>query len=204
MLWFWNPKASERKLRLFNCGCCRRHWHLFSESALREAVEAAEQVADGLLEYACTQPPKKISSELERVFQAVEAVEAKRWPQSAAGKVLSAYRPDYGWVWEVLAYGPDDGEYGEASNELRCQAELFRCVFGNPFRPVVFAPQWRTSDVVALARSIYESRDFSAMPILTDALMDAGCEDVELLGHCHSSGPHVRGCWVVDLVLGKQ
>ena len=60
-----------------------------------------------------------------------------------------------------------------------------------------------TSTVVALARGIYESRDFSAVPILADALQDAGCENADVLEHCRGEGPHVRGCWVVDLVLGK-
>jgi hypothetical protein len=88
--------------------------------------------------------------------------------------------------------------------ERRALAELVREVFGNPFRPLTFTPQWRTDTVVGLARQIYESRDFSAMPILADALQDTGCDNEEILDHCRGSGPHVRGCWVVDLVLGKE
>jgi hypothetical protein len=80
---------------------------------------------------------------------------------------------------------------------------LMREIFGNPFRPVAFDPMWRTSDAVLLARGVYESRDFSAMPILADALQDAGCDDEVVLRHCQQGGEHVRGCWVVDLVLGK-
>jgi ankyrin repeat protein len=71
-------------------------------------------------------------------------------------------------------------------------------------RPVTFAPQWRTDAAVALARQMYESHDFGAMPILADALQDAGCDNADILDHCRSPGPHVRGCWVVDLVLGKE
>ena len=78
-----------------------------------------------------------------------------------------------------------------------------RDIFGNPFRPVTFSPTWRTDTAVALARQMYESRDFSAMPILADALQDAGCDNDDILDHCRGDGPHVRGCWVVDLVLGK-
>jgi hypothetical protein len=74
----------------------------------------------------------------------------------------------------------------------------------NPFRPITFATAWRTSTVVALARQMYESRDFGAMPILADALQEAGCENAAILDHCRDGGPHVRGCWVVDLVLGKE
>jgi len=81
---------------------------------------------------------------------------------------------------------------------------LILCVLGNPFRPVSFSPAWQTSTAIALAGQMYESRDFSAMPILADALQDAGCDSDDILGHCRGPGPHVRGCWVVDLVLGKE
>src|SRR5262249_35647373 len=81
---------------------------------------------------------------------------------------------------------------------------LLRDVFGNPFRPVAFAPAWRTSAAIGLAESMYEARDCAAMPILADALEEAGCEQPDILAHCRGPGPHVRGCWVVDLVLGKH
>ena len=76
-------------------------------------------------------------------------------------------------------------------------------MIGNPFRPVAVDPAWLTSNVVDLARTIYEDRCFERMPILSDALIDAGCNSDEILDHCKSPGPHVRGCWVVDLILGK-
>jgi hypothetical protein len=77
-------------------------------------------------------------------------------------------------------------------------------LFGNPFRPVTFAPDWRTDTAVSLARTMYEAREFSAMPILADALQDAGCDSDDILNHCRDPQQvHVRGCWVVDLVLGK-
>ena len=81
---------------------------------------------------------------------------------------------------------------------------LVRDLFPNPYRPVAFAPSWRTDTAVALASAMYESRDFSAMPILADALQDAGCDNTAILDHCRGPGPHVRGCWAVDLVLGKE
>ena len=84
------------------------------------------------------------------------------------------------------------------------QVALIRDVFGNPFRPVAFDPRWRTADVSALARAIYDDRAFDRLPILADALMDAGCDDEPLIAHCRGPGPHVRGCWVIDLVLGKS
>ena len=69
---------------------------------------------------------------------------------------------------------------------------------------MIFDPAWRTDTALSLARVMYESRDFSAMPILADALQDAGCELADILDHCRGTSPHVRGCWVVDLVLGKS
>jgi hypothetical protein len=89
--------------------------------------------------------------------------------------------------------------------EAAQHAATVRELFGNPFRPATFDPAWRTSTAVALARGMYESRDFGAMPILADALQDAGCDDEDILDHCRDATQvHVRGCWVVDLVLSKS
>ncbi len=83
------------------------------------------------------------------------------------------------------------------------QSHLLRDIFGNPFRPIAVDPTWLTSTAVGLARGIYDDRAFDRLPILADALQDAGCENSDILAHCRGDGPHVRGCWVVDLVLGK-
>ncbi|MCI0459739.1 MAG: hypothetical protein L0Z62_22540 [Gemmataceae bacterium] len=92
----------------------------------------------------------------------------------------------------------------ETESEIqKAIANLLRDIFGNPFRPVTVDPARETSAVVALARSIYEERRFEDLPILADALEEAGCTDADLLGHCRGPGPHTRGCWVVDLLLGK-
>ena len=88
--------------------------------------------------------------------------------------------------------------------ESAAQVKMVHCIFGNPFRPVTFDPDWRTTTAIQLAQQMYDSRDFSAMPILADALQDAGCDHADILDHCRGPGPHVRGCWVVDLVLGKE
>lgn len=79
-----------------------------------------------------------------------------------------------------------------------------RELFGNPFLSLDFESRWKTDDVMGVARGIYEDRAFERMPILADALMDAGCENSEIIAHCGGPGPHVRGCWVVDLILGKE
>lgn len=76
--------------------------------------------------------------------------------------------------------------------------------FVNPLCPVVFRPEWRTSTVVGLADQMYKSGEFSAIPILADALEDAGCDNDDILSHCRGDGSHVRGCWVVNLILGKE
>jgi hypothetical protein len=89
---------------------------------------------------------------------------------------------------------------------VKCQERqclIIREIFGNPFRPIHFKPFWRTSNVISLAQTIYDERKFDQKPILADALEDAGCTNTEILGHCREPGPHVRGCWVVDLLLGK-
>jgi hypothetical protein len=101
---------------------------------------------------------------------------------------------------EEDAFGVDAGRRGESVY----QAALLRDIFGNPFRPVAIDRAWLTTDVLALARGCYDDRAFDRMPILADALQDAGCDHEELLVHCRDTNHvHVRGCWVVDLLLGK-
>ena len=90
--------------------------------------------------------------------------------------------------------------------ESGAQASLLRDIFGNPFRPVAIDPAWLALDngaIVKIAQRIYEERAFADLPILADALEEAGCTNAELLAHCRHPGPHVRGCWAVDLLLGK-
>jgi len=81
--------------------------------------------------------------------------------------------------------------------------QIVREIFGNPFRPVTIDSRWLTSTVLDLAKAIYDDKAFDRMPILADALIDAGCDSEEFISHCRSEGPHVRGCWVVDLLLAK-
>jgi hypothetical protein len=88
--------------------------------------------------------------------------------------------------------------------EMSKHVFFIRCIFGNPFRPVALDPAWLTPNVAALARAIYTNRRFADMPILADALEEAGCTNDDVLGHCRSGQEHVRGCWVVDLLTGRQ
>ena len=91
---------------------------------------------------------------------------------------------------------------------MAMQAILFRCILGNPFHPVsaIFPAvlAWHDRTAPRIAQSIYDDRAFDRLPILHDALLDAGCDDEAILSHCRSEGPHVRGCWVLDLILAKD
>ncbi|MBI1918367.1 MAG: hypothetical protein HYS12_27060 [Planctomycetes bacterium] len=96
---------------------------------------------------------------------------------------------------------------GYAAREKESQASLLRDVLGNPFRPVMINPSWlawNASTVRNMTQAIYEERAFDRLPILADALEDAGCTDAEILNHCRGPGPHVRGCFAVDLLLGRE
>jgi hypothetical protein len=95
-------------------------------------------------------------------------------------------------------------EMGTNPTGLEIKCVVLRDIFGNPFRSVVCDPVWRTSTVTQLAAALYDERAFERLPILADALEEVGCADAALLGHLRGPGPHVRGCWVVDLVLGNQ
>jgi hypothetical protein len=88
--------------------------------------------------------------------------------------------------------------------EMVCQCALLRDIFGNPFRPVSVDASWLAGPVITLADTIYTDRAFDRLPLLADALEEAGCTDADILAHCRGDGPHVRGCWVVDLILGKS
>jgi hypothetical protein len=105
---------------------------------------------------------------------------------------------------------PGPAEIGEQEHrrlhaeETRFDRWLGLELFGpNPFCPVAFSPSWRSEHTVGIAARMYDDRDFAAMPILADALEEAGCDNQDILAHCRAPGEHVRGCWVVDLVLGK-
>jgi hypothetical protein len=203
--------ASERKLRLFACACCRRIW-LVAPPVARAAVDVAERYADR--NYSSEQVPIRL---LEEAAEAIEADRSlKPWEdiptRNAAQNTLYEFSAEMAahWAANSSPAGPGRrrrrgrGVQISPQGELTAQAHLLCDIFGNPFRPVTFDPAWRSDTALTLARGMYESRDFSPMPILADALQDAGCDNADILNHCRGTGPHVRGCWVVDLVLGKE
>ena len=108
---------------------------------------------------------------------------------------------DYLLEWDLNSPTYTGAVY-EAESAVHC--DIIRDIFGNPFRPIVFSPEWRTETALALTRQMHDSRNFAAMPILADALQDAGCDRDDILNHCRGLGPHVRGCWVVELILSKD
>jgi hypothetical protein len=170
----------------------------------RKAVEASEQFADGLIS---ERRLDNLSAEAEEAFD--EAIREPDGDQSPVATIAHAASYSSSPSLEIIvlleatnavvAVAKDGRE-----NELMALSSLLRDIFGNPFRPITLDPRWLTSTVLDLARLIYDERAFDRLPILADALMDAGCDSEELLKHCRSEGPHVRGCWVVDLILGKS
>jgi len=216
------PAVSDRKRRLVLAACCRACWDDLSEWS-REAIVAAERWIDGsggerervAAEYRASSGRGGAWSEYRLAGDDLRAAVADTAGEVGAAD-LAALRERY-WraervrrVADVAGSVAATGHGPEALlDSLRlvpaaAGTALLRDILGNPFRPVAFDPAWLTDTALSLARHIYESRDYSAMPILADALQDAGCDNAGILNHCRGNGPHVRGCWVVDLVLGKS
>jgi hypothetical protein len=211
MLTALSGKLSDRKLRLFAVACCRHIWHLLPDPRSRTAIEVAERYADGLAgerELAaakaaavvpasggalaaywsvCPNLPGAIGSMCDAAVEA-GARDAVHSAQRATADQLAA--------WDTaLAIG------------TREQASFLREVLGNPFRPTATAGgwlDWRGGLIPAMARQIYDSGDFRDLLVLADALEDASCTDPHLLAHCRGGREHVRGCWALDLLMGKE
>jgi hypothetical protein len=207
MLQHLGDRASERKLRLFACNCVELVWRSMLQRDVPALLALAWAAADGSVpvsELAATElnraqhAPRRGHSVEEHADDTLDAAFSPQGWRAAAGARRAAEAA-------AVKLAADNGRNtADASREARTALATFlRCMFGNPYRPVAFSPLWRTDTAVSLAAQMYESRDFSAMPILADAVQDAGCDTAELLDHCRSPGPHVRGCQVVDLVLGK-
>jgi hypothetical protein len=219
-------RPDERKLRLYAVAGCRRIAHLLRDARSRAAVAVAEQFADGRAtkkqRAAAWKAADKATTDVWRGTLEDASGATSNWnsPNMSAAAASNAVGPSEDFVGQTaelfyLAANAIDAailavrERGEtteafAAAEREVHVRLIRDIFGNPFRPVSFYPAWRTDTVVAIAQQMYDSREFSAMPILADALQDAGCEDEHILHHCRDANqPHVRGCWVCDLVLSK-
>jgi hypothetical protein len=201
-------KKGRRRLRLVACGCCRLIWQHLTDSRLTRAIEVAERFADGEAEKVEMEKARKRLEKLWPVTGGFLPSDPGAQALTVACMVAGAASIDQpmssaeGMLMFPLPLAGYRGTPGKAKALI---ADLVRDIFGNPFRPVTFSPAWRTDTAVALARQMYESRDFGAMPILADALQDAGCDSEDILNHCRDTSlTHVRGCWVTDLVLGKE
>ena len=203
--------ASGRKHLLFASACCRRIEHLLLPEERRLLLDLHDLDADDQLR------PKQ-EANARRKLKA--AVISHRDPDDARGSagVYVAATEAADWLLlglhdtnqmalldEIDDVVRRDPEYtGGPDGEGPHQAAILRDIWGTPYTPVRFVKSWRTDTAVSLARTMYESREFGAMPILADALQDAGCDSEDILNHCRDANQaHVRGCWVVDLVLGK-
>jgi hypothetical protein len=189
MLVFLRGKASDRKLRLFNCACCRCMWDRMVDERSRQAVEIAEQFADG------------ITSEQSRATNWSSAYHA--WIDSLRSNAPKRIKQALFLACHASQDTVSVGSVG-VPIDVRLRSSLLRDIFGNSFRPVTVDPAWLTPAVVELTHTIYDERAFDRLPALADSLEDVGCDNADILTHCRGSGPHVRGCWVVDLLLGKE
>jgi hypothetical protein len=180
-------ESDPRRLRLFSVACCYLA-RSRSKDAAGPDVECVVRWVDG-------------ADNLEEVRTGWRA---STW---ASEHLCYPERP-MDWCVAFVNCAPDrnpldDDQFKGFPTTIELSS-FIRDIFGNPFRPVTFSPEWRTSTAVAIAQQMYELRDFSAMPILADALQDAGCDSDDVLNHCRDEkSTHARGCWVVDLVLGK-
>jgi hypothetical protein len=217
MLAFLRGKLTARTIQLFVCCCCRRVWdHL--RDACREAVEVTEGVADGALSqgeltrveqlaWAESQEPRVQKIGRVRVSSLAVWCATRAHDRSVSTRSSADYA-SLAFGLEVEG-GPKDVQ--AQAREKGVQCDLLREMICNPFRPVKLDHSWLTAMVRSLAQAAYDERilpsgelDPARLAILADALEDAGCHDEQVLEHCRGNGPHVRGCFVVDLLLGKS
>ena len=185
-------KAPERKLRLFTCACSRQEWGRLTHATSRHAVEVAERFVEG-------------GATRGELAAACDDVTIER----QAGKI--GFAPSWlAYTDRVAAdfLGQPRRDWGRASAAR--QADLLRELVGNPFQRVRLLRAWLTPTVTCLAAAAYQERSLPSgelerarLGILADALEEAGCNRPALLGHLRSAGPHVRGCWALDLILGR-
>jgi hypothetical protein len=202
LLEFLGLKISERKQRLFAAACCRPLLPLISDERLRNAVKIAEQLADGCATTQETHIARVAAREAWHVATGV-ATYAPRAVQLALSGRIKSVRLSHLHALGALTWTVSHWAAAEHTAQ-RSQSTWVRCIFGNPFRAVTFNRSWLSHNVVALAQTIYTDRAFDRLPILADALEDAGCDNADILNHCRQPGEHVRGCWVVDVILGKS
>jgi hypothetical protein len=209
MLEFLQGKVSDRKLRLFACACCRFSFSTLSEqfdSSIDWAVETTEWYADDLV-------GEELRQEAERTAGFVELGNADLDslvipPLIATASAVLSTTNVWALLLECLGQIPCDWRLPAGDELARFGRHILYDIFGSlAFRPVVIDPlwlAWNDGTISRLAEKIYDDRTFDRLPILADALEDAGCSEADIVNHCRQPGEHVWGCWVVDLLLGKN
>ncbi len=204
MLGLMVEKASDRKLRLFACACCRGIWGLLHRCG-RNAVKVAECFADGNVDELELCGARY---ELERVGDNLVAAGRRSTPANRAAYAATGDKPAY-WAPVAAKHAERAADATGAPAGPR-QAALLRDIIGNLYSPRSIDQAWVTVDLRRLAKKLYRARrspsgglNGEILAMLSVALEEAGCTDESILAHLRSPGPHVRGCWVVDLLLGK-
>lgn len=220
--------ALQRKLRLVACGICRRIWHDLPEGAYRRAIEAAERYADGEADRDELESARAMLLPDDLPFEEATRSKIDRAVKNAmrtydneehVGRLFyvalsTAWEigelesiPRTAWngptaQWDAYADSRGAGYFsGQAE-----RAAILRDAIPSPFRDVEFDAgwlSWNNDTIKHMARTIYESHRFQEMPILADALEEAGCAEAGILDHCRRATWHVRGCWVIDLLLSR-
>jgi hypothetical protein len=223
MLEHLGDRASERKLRLFAVACCRKIWHLLPDQDCRKAVQIAEAFAEGKAGISLL---RKVKGAGEFYYDHREDVPEERLGYYAGGAIFQlgqerlasdmvADAASNAVACSTLDAGGDRLAVDAARHgESAAQCHLLRDIVGNPFRPVRIDPAWLSRDsglIPKLVQAIHDQWEFPSghldparLAVLADALEEAGCDNADLLNHLRGPGPHVRGCWAVDLLLGKQ
>jgi hypothetical protein len=201
-------KVGRRKLRLYACACCRKGWHLLSEERGRRWLEYAERLADGVE----GPKPPQAGMDVLRIQPGNLQRDADHaaWQATAGGLFLVVHSATANMAVALSAEAHRQGRSHESGWRINGPA-LLREIFGNPFRPVRLPPAWKKWNggaIPRLAQAAYEERRLpegtlepARLAVLADALEEAGA-DAALLEHLRGPGPHVRGCWALDLCLG--
>jgi hypothetical protein len=207
MLAFLQGKASERKMRLFLVTCARLVWDRMADPTMRKAVEVAERYTEGR---ASAEELGASHGEIYYLVCGGRLTERARTMGVSFDTYISLHGLSLscGFLKAGLEKIARMASWWNGTKLTgHYQPFILREIFGNPFRPITVNPTWLSWHgglLVSMAQKMYDSRDFTGLPILADALEKAGCDDTDILGHCRGPGPHVRGCWVVDLLLGKE
>jgi hypothetical protein len=218
-------KDSARKLLLFACACCRPLVGLVEGEWFRKGVEVCERYADGLASgdevaaaWATAEPLREVAEEAEDTVEvsaemAAGALYLTAYPFDEPPQASRSARLAAQALARLALLGMRPKGFGSGAvcgdpyrRERARQCALLRDIFGLPFQPVSIDPTWlacNDGSVVSLAREVYESQRYEVLPVLADALEDAGCADTDILWHCRHGQGHVRGCWLVDALLGK-